>query len=322
MIKNWSIYLVTLFVLFLFSAFHSYEQTTWNIFLIFALIPLISLIVSLPFMVHAVVRGITAEVTGELRPLDAAEIKIYSKNRTAAVFPQFKVKVQFENSFASIKKKYRKIVFFGSSKKPFVIINKGVTKHCGTIKIQFKRCAVFDFSGMFFIPLRLRETPEINVMPKPVKPKVMPSADNTQVLGFKPKPGGGFSDYYELRPYREGDSMKYVHWKISSKYDELIVREPSLPVLRSLVIRLDLSGKPEVNDDILARFVGTAEKLVSENKKFFCLSHRGGCMRIDSREAIKACVLRIYGGRVSADSTMGTADLFVIGEKGEEVRGA
>ena len=116
--------------------------------------------------------------------------------------------------------------------------------------------------------------------------------------------------------------MKYVHWKISSKYDELIVREPSLPVLRSLVIRLDLSGNPEVNDDILARFVGTAEKLVSENKEFFCLSHRGGCMRIDSREAIKACVLRIYGGRVSADSTMGTADLFVIGEKGEEVRGA
>ena len=185
MIKNWSIYLVTLFVLFLFSAFHSYEQTTWNIFLIFALIPLISLIVSLPFMVHAAVRGITAEVSGELRPLDSAEIKIYSKNRTAAVFPQFKVKVQFENSFASIKKKYRKIVFFGSSKKPFVIINKGVTKHCGTIKIQFKRCAVFDFSGMFFIPLRLRETPEINVMPKPVKPKVMPSADNTQVLVVK-----------------------------------------------------------------------------------------------------------------------------------------
>ena len=64
MIKNWSIYLVTLFVLFLFSAFHSYEQTTWNIFLIFALIPLISLIVSLPFMVHAAVRGITAEVSG------------------------------------------------------------------------------------------------------------------------------------------------------------------------------------------------------------------------------------------------------------------
>ena len=31
---------------------------------------------------------------------------------------------------------------------------------------------------------------------------------------------------------------------------------------------------------------------------------------------------RIYGGRVSADSNMGTADLFVIGEKGEEERGA
>lgn len=31
---------------------------------------------------------------------------------------------------------------------------------------------------------------------------------------------------YDLRPYRVGDSLKKIHWKLTAKVDELIVREP------------------------------------------------------------------------------------------------
>ena len=30
---------------------------------------------------------------------------------------------------------------------------------------------------------------------------------------------------YDLRPFREGDSLRTVHWKMSAKRDELVTRE-------------------------------------------------------------------------------------------------
>ena len=34
---------------------------------------------------------------------------------------------------------------------------------------------------------------------------------------------------FETREYRDGDSMKAVHWKLSARFDDLMVREPSRP---------------------------------------------------------------------------------------------
>lgn len=318
MIKNWFIYLGTAAVLFVFSAFHSFEKTTWNIFLLFAFVPLVSLAVSLPFMINAAKKGLTAVVPHEIRKGGSVEIKIYSASKHA-VFPQLKVRVVYKNSFASDKRRYRKITFFGSTKKPFVIINKSLSRHCGTAVLSLKACRVCDFTGMFFLPVRIKETPAISILPELIKPSFIPDADNSQVLGFKPKPGGGFSDYYELRPYRDGDSMKNVHWKVSSKYDELIVREPSLPVLKDLVVRLDLTNDSDVNDSIIARFVYTAEKLVSDGKDFYCLTANTGYYKIESREDILNSLTGIYNCRRGISSGFDSADMLIIGANGEEV---
>lgn len=322
MIKNWLIYLGIAAALFVFSAFHSFERTTWNFFLTFAAVPLVSLTASLPFMIYAAAKGITAEAPPELEPGAPAEIKIHSAKRGSAVFPQFKVKVICENGFAGTKTKYPGVVFFGSSKKPFIIINNKLSAHCGTVQISLKRCAVYDFAGMFFIPLRFRGALSVNVMPRKVKPSAVPFRGSSRVLGFKPKPGGGFSDYYELRLYRDGDSIKNVHWKVSSKYDELIVREPSLPVLRELVIRLDLTEIPGQNDSILSRFVYTAEALAAEGREFYCLCGRCGCRKISNTDDIKNCVIQIYRSNAVPGFSVSNAELFVINADGEEVYGA
>ena len=42
---------------------------------------------------------------------------------------------------------------------------------------------------------------------------------------LSPKYGGGYSEEHELREYRPGDAGNSIHWKLSSKTDELIVRE-------------------------------------------------------------------------------------------------
>ena len=42
-------------------------------------------------------------------------------------------------------------------------------------------------------------------------------------------PGNDFSEIYSLRGYEPGDDVKRIHWKLTEKTDEVLVREGSRP---------------------------------------------------------------------------------------------
>lgn len=44
------------------------------------------------------------------------------------------------------------------------------------------------------------------------------------------KKGQDRTEVFEIRDFREGDSLKSVHWKVSARFDDLVVREPSHPM--------------------------------------------------------------------------------------------
>lgn len=317
MIKNWLIYLGAAAALFMFSVYHDYEQTTWNMFLLFVLSPLASLLLSLPFMILTVRGGIELSAPERLDLGETAVLTLRARSAKVFVVPMLRTRFIIRNDFSGDKLRCSK-VFCGSFAKPFEIEDAHITRHCGNVDILPRRCFVCDFSGMFFIPLRLHGAASVTVVPDPVCPSVLPEIENARVLGFRPKPGGGFSDYYEVRSYQDGDSLKNIHWKLSGKYDELMVREPSLPVLRTLAVRLELTADPGLNDDILARFVYAAEHLAEANKDFLCLTP-DSCIVVDSREEIGECVRRIYDRQPSGTPDLSGADLYTISAEGEEV---
>ncbi len=52
--------------------------------------------------------------------------------------------------------------------------------------------------------------------------------------------GADFSEPFDLRPYQPGDDLRGIHWKLSGKLDELILREPGDPVHFDVAILPDL----------------------------------------------------------------------------------
>ncbi len=99
--------------------------------------------------------------------------------------------------------------------------------HCGQIVVRITR---FECRDLFsFFALRRRCPPHFvcTILPRDREPQ--PSVDLDAVLNrnpeWKAKPGGGFSEEHDLRTYRPGDTGNSIHWKLSSKTDELIVRE-------------------------------------------------------------------------------------------------
>jgi hypothetical protein len=79
-------------------------------------------------------------------------------------------------------------------------------------------------------------------MPIPEQPMPPPDVDSYLTQAWRPKAGGGFSENHELRLYRPGDSLQQIHWKLSAKTGNLILREPLEPLRNRLLLRLDLSG--------------------------------------------------------------------------------
>lgn len=47
------------------------------------------------------------------------------------------------------------------------------------------------------------------------------------------------TEVFEMRDFQEGDSLKAVHWKLSARFDDLMVREPSRPTDYDITILCD-----------------------------------------------------------------------------------
>lgn len=43
-------------------------------------------------------------------------------------------------------------------------------------------------------------------------------------------------EYFGIRPYVDGDSMKLIHWKLTGKTDEYMVKEVEVPMMRMPLI--------------------------------------------------------------------------------------
>ena len=321
MIKNWLIFTGTAAALFFFSAFHQFSSSTWLVFLLFSSLPLLSALISLPLMISGAFGGIEIFFERKIFLGDPLFINICSHGKGVRFFPRIGLTVVADNGFARVKKRVR-IKTGGRLSEKYTAPVYHFGSHCGLCDIRVKSCRVYDFLGMFFIPVNKTAPSELMILPRSQVRAGLPDLDDEPVLGFKPKPGGGFSDYYELRGYRAGDSLKNIHWKISSKYDDLIVREPSSPVVKPLVIRLDDCSDPTLNDGMLAKFIYAAESIIERGKIFYCADRGGGYTKIESNDDLGS-FLRLFfrGGRGRDTVSASYANVFLIHPDGEEVLG-
>ena len=126
------------------------------------------------------------------------------------------------------------------------------TALCGQLRCTLISCECKDLLGLFSIK-RKSGSVSVNclVMP-PVKGPAAPiniDAALNAVSVLKPKYGGGYSEEHDLREYRPGDTVNSIHWKLSSKTDKVIVREPLVNANKLIFIQL---GQVGADDEGLA----------------------------------------------------------------------
>ncbi|MCM1308691.1 MAG: DUF58 domain-containing protein [Butyrivibrio sp.] len=100
--------------------------------------------------------------------------------------------------------------------------------YCGVYELACEELLAYDFFGIFARRLECPKPVNIIVMPEDIE-----VGADMEALGLfedrdaysDPLAGNDVSEIKELRAYREGDRLSQVHWKLSGKSEELIVKE-------------------------------------------------------------------------------------------------
>ncbi|MEI3102507.1 MAG: DUF58 domain-containing protein [Oscillospiraceae bacterium] len=123
------------------------------------------------------------------------------------------------------------------------------TSSSGTLLCSLEDEELSSYLGLLKLRPKRQWQAKCTVMPKPKTPKNMASLESLPPVSqnYRPKPGGGYSrGGFELRQYRHGENINSIHWKLSSKTDELIVREPE-PMESSTAVLLHTTGELDLS---------------------------------------------------------------------------
>ena len=185
--------------------------------------------------------------------------------------------------------------------------------HCGMLEARVCDIRYYDWLSLFSVkqgkgavPAKGRcmippETFPVEIV-RDSTPVPSQSAE-PETLGW---PGNDFSEIYSLRGYEPGDDVKRIHWKLTEKTDEVLVREGSRPQEDEVLLYWDRTGKtdPAVADALAECVTSVGLALLQSRLRFvFCLQYPDGyySSRIDSESAFLEAVGKMLHGREEAE---------------------
>lgn len=192
---------------------------------------------------------------------------------------------------------------------------------CGRVRAKIQKIKVFDLFGFFLLPVLCSEKKKALVLPEifPMDITVTKSgAAEPECDTFSPyKAGNDPAETFGIRDYEPGDPLRSIHWKLTGKYDRLMIREAGLPVNESVLIlfeRICPSSSPFASPAVRAALgeisISLSQRLVEMN-----IAHTIGWLRaengtflghrVDSEESfqlVMAEVLSVYEMRGEEDT--------------------
>ena len=122
--------------------------------------------------------------------------------------------------------------------------------HVGVITPGVKRLMITDLLGMFLV----EKTPdadsgELIVLPLPFDVGALTYAAGDSGTESMARAAEDVTSPADVRAYQPGDAMKKIHWKLSVRKQELMVRRFEAPVMPDALVLLDCSTPPRTADD-------------------------------------------------------------------------
>ena len=169
---------------------------------------------------------------------------------------------------------------------------------------------IYEDLGLFCLQTPGGAVRNVCVLPPEVEIEDLPSLLQYSGKAWKPKPGGGYSEHHEIREYQPGDKLNQIHWKLTAKTGDLMVREAMEPPEKTIQLEMILRGKPEVLDRKLGRVQGISLQLLAGGTPHIIYCHTAAgvmTLEVSDRKTHEQAIRSILTGK----PTQGEADMTI-----------
>lgn len=206
---------------------------------------------------------------------EEAVIEIQAENCAVFIAAVFKACIRAANDFTKSAEKYH-VCSAVDSKSVTAIQLKVEAEYCGTLTLHTAYIHIYDCFRLASLKKKLPASMTIHVMPR------MLPADVEVVSNFRyftgesdqysdTQSGDDPSEIFEIRSYRPGDKIQKIHWKLTAKSEDVMIKEYSDPIGYAIVIALDMrsAGGNDKNmrlfDAMIECIISISGRLIEEN---------------------------------------------------------
>ncbi|MBR6735299.1 MAG: DUF58 domain-containing protein [Oscillospiraceae bacterium] len=199
-------------------------------------------------------------------------------NRSPIPLPRVSCRVRGKNKLTG-EAFEQHLVFSVKANEERTVDCKICSDYCGRIEFEVDKIRLYEFFGLLFIPLSTSQKSGFTAMPLSFELLLLAVLErsipeDSEEYSTK-KAGSDPSEIFQIRDYRAGDSIRQIHWKLTQKFDSLLVKDASLPVEQSVLIVFDThrdrgrAVSPACYDAAAEVLVSLCQALVDEG-----VSHR------------------------------------------------
>lgn len=223
-----------------------------------------------------------------------ASIPVAVRLSNPTIFPvsYMKIYLSYKNSYSGQKFCRTVIVPLDCRTNASVACNL-LSEYSGNVEIMLEGIRLYDYMKLFSLKRKLHSQLIVAVLPNYYELQdndflrksiqLFDSDDYSSV-----KSGDDPSEVFNIREYREGDRLQRIHWKLSSKLDQLMIKEFSFPINCSILLFVNLNISPKEDalpfmDAILECALSISYTLVMQGRQHYISwfdERQGICTRL------------------------------------------
>ena len=205
---------------------------------------------------------ISIEASVSQRKGDEGTITVKLENPTFLAALRVRCDVMVQNQLNRESQK-NQILTWAAPRKVQMCRLRFASEYCGRLRVWVPQVVLYDCFGIFGVRCKCNAVTHSTVQAETFEPVVVlvpnPSSTDDSESYSQERPGSDLTDTFQLREYVPGDSPRQIHWKLTNKFDKLIVRDPGLPISKNVLLFWERTG--ESNDP--ARIDAQAEVVIS-----------------------------------------------------------
>lgn len=248
MVRNKLRYLVLLLAVGLLSILYN----TYYMGIIFLTL------VIFPFLLFAILSFIFGFLKAELISAahvvnkgDAIPISIMVNNPTIFPISSMKIYLTYKNAYSGQRYDKEFVISLDGRTKSSIICSL-YSEFAGNMEINLKGIRLYDYLKIFSLKKKLKGELKAAVLPLYYELTQEGNYNRRTRLiesdTYSPyKSGDDPSEVFAIREYREGDRLQRIHWKLSRKLDQLMIKEFSDPMNCSILLFVNLCVPEEAN---------------------------------------------------------------------------